>query len=414
MILSRYRYFRNLLLLKNLCFWGQRALALLVTGVIIWGVVDQRLGQSAFDPSLRQAPEAAEIRPLSFSLLSTQDEPIMLIKDAIAKDLVYIGEDDHSRLLVGLRSSRTQQAICESSPFYISFSQKSAAFCETSGIQIQAKKLESNQLALTVYIESQELTIIKSLDPEACSAFVEFPRACVDLEIASFLPKDLLLDIPCRLVINASQRPLPLYIGSRLIYSNEGWILSNQSADLEAVVVTIDQESVRLRLHDTLQGISKIIELTTLTEDPFTFEPSSLLSGLKLRGEDVVVCKVGKQKCLLKKGDWLIKNQAYWKSIRTSQDLQRCLDYEPLGELLVFEGIEKKQDQVVFKGRVFSKMRTQAHHLELSLGEQPLIKEKKELKAPMKKTERQYSSARMKEPAQQPLEDEALLKLKGT
>jgi hypothetical protein len=144
-------------------------------------------------------------------------------------------------------------------------------------------------------------------------------------------------------------------------------------------VEKITQDSIKVNIWSQSGGLFAHKSLPFAQSSEISLQESDLFKKISPRGHDVVLCKMGKQNSLLKKGDWLIKTKTYWKTIKTFNEMQRCLNLQTPAELFVFEGIERKEGRAFFKGSLFDKMRVEKKRIEIPihLYEKPSLKSKK-------------------------------------
>ena len=395
LILSRRSYFKNFILLKNLCFFALLAVAL---GWFCWAV-GVLIKEVAFTPMRskqdKQPLGLEEPKAFIANLLQVKKRPELFLQDQIGQDLIYLGQDDNQRLLFGLVSDHSKRFFSLEEAFFLSFEGGQIVFASQGPIQVRCQHVKKDQVVLEIassYL-SEPFSIELRKNDQLLEDFVGFPEEFSQLAKAKIYPQDLLrqsnLEHFHLMELPEASDAFFIEKGSWLGMRNGRWELRQEPGLIQARVESATDEGLSIQLYDQKQGISKTIQI------PFTFEPDlpfssqELFKDIKLRGDDVVVCKIGKQNCLLKKGDWLIKNQSYWKMIKSSQDLERCIQMKTPGELFIFEGLEKKQNQLFFKGIMFTKMRTKSYLVEIPMDSQISLKEKKYPKKSLRGQDRQ-------------------------
>ena len=381
--------------------------------LFVWFFTTNYLDQAKILRQDRSHHEVKKSNSLTLSLLQTKDKPLALIKHQLEKELVFLGKNDKDRLFLGLSSNKTKGFFGPNDPIFLKILDGKLCFDQEGPIEIECHEMLEDKIFLNVTIPSINSTfsLKKDLDKEASSIFLDFPEAFDLLLQAKFYSSDVLHNetrtkSECRLFIKEQQQPLYLYEGTQLNFNNGFWGPKNEEGLFEACVQSLKEQEIVLSFFDKHQGLSKKVVLPYSKEPNLSFSLESFVSDLKIRGQEVVVCKLGKQNFLLKKGDWLIKNQSYWKLVKSSQDLERYVNFELAGELFVFEGIEKKQNQMIFKGQVFSKLRTISYPIEIPINFQMSPSEKKEFKT-------LDIPKRRKSVADKQADTDELLKLKG-
>jgi hypothetical protein len=78
----------------------------------------------------------------------------------------------------------------------------------------------------------------------------------------------------------------------------------------------------------------------------------------RLRSSSQITCMLGKRRLIIKEGDWILKSGKSWKILRRSKDIDDCINHKMIGELFVFDCLEKQQGKLFIKGRLFDEMRT--------------------------------------------------------
>jgi hypothetical protein len=413
LIVSHCRCLRNFIWLKKLCFWAQKSVILLGSCLVLWVLASHLIGFNVSYRRPQQTLEADKSKQLILNVLETKNHPSMLIEHQLKTEIIFLGEDDHQNLLIGLASSETINYCPPNKPFFLSFPEGYPTFSSQGPVEVVCCQLATDVISINVSISAtkESFNFQKKVDLAALSSFLTFPNAFAQLETAKIYRPDLmqastLVRACCRLVLPRKSEILDLQLGEFLAFKDGCWEKKLESTFLEAEVASISSTHVALRFFDRKQGISKLVYLPYSEEEDLAFSLADLIKDIKVRGEEIVVCKLGKQNCLLKKGDWLIKNHFYWKVINSSQDLERCISFELPGELLIFEGLEKKQGQLFCKGRLFSKMRTLSYPLEIPINGQGSQEEKKVTKT---WRSRKNHTAAFEEKADR----EELLKLKG-
>ncbi|MCI0382324.1 MAG: hypothetical protein L0207_04660 [Chlamydiae bacterium] len=96
--------------------------------------------------------------------------------------------------------------------------------------------------------------------------------------------------------------------------------------------------------------------------------PQQIFRSLKLRNHSQVSCFLGKQRMVLKPGDWILKSKNFWKKIKSGQELDQYLSYFSRGDLFIFDGLEKRGNQLFLTGHFFDEMRTQCEKIALPVG----------------------------------------------
>ncbi len=90
-----------------------------------------------------------------------------------------------------------------------------------------------------------------------------------------------------------------------------------------------------------------------------------VITSVRPRSPSEITCQLGKRRVIVKEGDWWIKTDRRWRSLKTAEDLEAFLHHDIQGELFIFEKIENMKGKTILKGRCFDKMRTESLPLSL-------------------------------------------------
>ena len=76
--------------------------------------------------------------------------------------------------------------------------------------------------------------------------------------------------------------------------------------------------------------------------------------------------RFGQTQDYLKQGDWLLKTASGWRNLKKLEEIDDVLEHRLRGELFLFEALEKQENALLLKGRLFDEMRTQSLPVSLS------------------------------------------------
>jgi hypothetical protein len=85
-----------------------------------------------------------------------------------------------------------------------------------------------------------------------------------------------------------------------------------------------------------------------------------VITSVRPRSGSEITCQLGKRRVIVKEGDWWIKTDRRWRSLKTAADLEAFLHHDIQGELFIFEKVENMKGKTILKGRCFDKMRTES------------------------------------------------------
>ncbi len=166
--------------------------------------------------------------------------------------------------------------------------------------------------------------------------------------------------------------------GDGLIYKEGEWVLSQFGPSTKeapiAIVEKITAQKVTLKVWDISGFDSTILDIPLTKIPSSSIQLSGIISSMRQRTLQSISCKLGNKKTILKKGDWIIHYPSGWKVLETKQEMQNYLNYQIDGELLIFEGLERRKHQTFFKGTWFDKTRSQTHIISCPISEPPMKK----------------------------------------
>lgn len=117
-------------------------------------------------------------------------------------------------------------------------------------------------------------------------------------------------------------------------------------------------------------GVSSLTMTFALNRgEGFAAAPNTLFHKLYKRSENSVVCDLSGRSKVLRRGDWLVKRGKRWQTLKNTSDLKEFLRYAFKGELVIFDGVEKRDEVSYLKGHYFNEERTQVMKIDLPLGE---------------------------------------------
>ncbi len=156
--------------------------------------------------------------------------------------------------------------------------------------------------------------------------------------------------------------------GNTYVWKEGKWTHSTETKGYPmAKVLAVSPYKIEWQLWD--KGGMESVLLTYNRERP---------SGISLRVEDVfsrmrrrtssrVSCRIDNRATILKEGDWLVHTPTGWHTIKNYYEVEEVLSLGVLGELFIFDGLEKVDGKEVFCGTLFNTMRTQEQHVRLPM-----------------------------------------------
>ena len=333
--------------------------------------------------SLKQDPDGFLYEEIEQSL---QFAAINLRPDAVGEPCasIFFKEQD------------AQFIIKQGETLYLDFLEESLCFSkEQTPISIFIQGFDHQKLECLVSVNSGQdqegsatISIKSSLSKTDLSSFYTLFKSLTALKkdlIFDLYEEDKLKQRDLVRIFDGSKSPYAVFVkeGDFLMYKDHRWDVATEQSSFYPLmeVEKVNQDCIKVKIWNQSGTLFTTKDLSFAASSEIPTQESDLFKKISPRGHDVVLCKIGKQNSLLKKGDWLIKTRAYWKSVKTLDEMQRCLNLQTPAELFVFEGIEKKEGRAFFKGTLFDKMRVEKKRIEvpIHLFEKPSLKSKKRL-----------------------------------
>ncbi len=122
-------------------------------------------------------------------------------------------------------------------------------------------------------------------------------------------------------------------------------------------------QGMTIDVWDSTGYISSSINLPLQQHSKLPQKAEEVITSVRPRSSSEITCQLGKRRVVVKEGDWWIKTDRRWRSLKTADDLEAFLHHNIQGELFIFEKIENTKGKTILKGRSFDKMRTESQPL---------------------------------------------------
>lgn len=156
-----------------------------------------------------------------------------------------------------------------------------------------------------------------------------------------------------------------LSVGDLLSWDEGQWKIgkSYEAVPLAKLVSTFGQGMI-FEVWDPSGYLSSSVNLS-LQSSKAPQRAEEAITSVRPRSPSEITCQLGKRRVIVKEGDWWVKTDRRWRSLRTADDLEAFLHHDIQGELFIFEKIENLKGKTILKGRCFDKMRTESLPLSL-------------------------------------------------
>jgi hypothetical protein len=157
-----------------------------------------------------------------------------------------------------------------------------------------------------------------------------------------------------------------LSVGDLLWWDESEWKVGKsvyEDVPLAKLVSTSGQE-MKFEVWDPNGYLSSSVNLA-LQRSKAPQKAEEAITSVRPRSPSEITCQLGKRRVIVKEGDWWIKTDRRWRSLKTADDLEAFLHHDIQGELFIFDKIENLKGKTILKGRCFDKMRTESLPLSL-------------------------------------------------
>lgn len=132
-----------------------------------------------------------------------------------------------------------------------------------------------------------------------------------------------------------------------------------------AYVKALSLKGVELETWDESGFYPETIKLPLQVPSKLHAKMEQMPGAIRQRNATQVTCLFGKRRVILKKGDWILRTQTGWHSLKRLEDVENYLQHKLKGELFIFDSLQKEGDKTVLKGQLFDEMRTQVTSVSL-------------------------------------------------
>lgn len=292
---------------------------------------------------------------------------------------------DTERFLIGIRGDYNRKIVRPKERIYLGFNDLFSGQLRfddiPSPIWIRLDK-QRDQIIMEVGLDVIDEMGDKVIQNRRIYA-LEPPQSCMsveeiqDLDLAMFVQQlnsvqcylpDQLYDTfapddlnrgKYRLQIDQQNHKSVNYIGMGTeLFFNDKTISDQRSEGVVAKVVNLQGEYVTIKAWSA-DGIEKVIlKLPIAVPEPFDFNVNELVKRLRKRTSTSVSCVLGNKNTQLRKGDWVLHTKMGWRVLRKQADVLDVLHHKLIGELLIFDGIEKSNGQGFFVAYLFDRTRS--------------------------------------------------------
>ena len=406
---------RNLFKFNHFLYLSNVALALLIgifflmgIGFFLAGYAKKPLAISPFAKQMTSI-QLQDFTKIGEGALHLQVSSLSRMARDIKNELLFIGiypkevrSPKEDKFVIGLKTSREKKIISPSEPIFLGYSQDSHTLKWSlhfsngkTSCYIKLKADEEKVLSAEVFEEGLEISSFLARKSSPLSKkeedLVLQKKPFASLRQAKFWGSDKLLQHyggetlegkkdKNRLEFQDSGVSYVLYLseGDCLHFSGDKWEILPLDKSIQFVplarVASISSSYLELEGWDELGHFSIPIKIYTQPLQRIQLKFEEIFSSVRLKTSSQISCLLGKKRVLMKKGDWWIKTNSTWHSVKTLDEMDNILSYKVRGDLFVFDGIEKSQGKTQIKGHFFDSMRTTMQSVSFPLPEKKRAK----------------------------------------
>ncbi len=159
-----------------------------------------------------------------------------------------------------------------------------------------------------------------------------------------------------------------IHEGDTFIWKEGKWIPTVETKGYSmAKILAISPYKIEWQVWDK-EGMESA-SLTFNRERPpgIALRIEDVFSRMRRRTSSRISCRIDNRAKILKEGDWLIHTPTGWHTIKNYYEVEALLSLDIIGELFIFDGLEKIDGKEIFCGTLFDPMRTQKQHIRLPM-----------------------------------------------
>lgn len=295
-----------------------------------------------------------ERSPLALSL----ERKLVLLAQSVRPDFAK----EAQAFCIGLDGSSQQRVVKEGEPIFCrvrfnpSRALEAVTFAEEGGdLKMTPHLMDHRSLLLEVENEAGEVFQLNLKAPRVNVEAQELSTPLAQLKEAKWWGHDPFFSHYGGEKYKRKGMQHKLKVGSNWMFVEQGDFLTLEGESWK-VVEALDQASLEAPLACVQSIDANELVLEAWDEKGFSlFEtrlkqmrptsakinPSQLIQNPKHRTANGVSCKLGKQRWILKPGDWLLFTGKGWRRLSTKEEISSYLDQTLMGELFVVDAIDR-------------------------------------------------------------------------
>ncbi len=157
-----------------------------------------------------------------------------------------------------------------------------------------------------------------------------------------------------------------------LTWKDDSWVQGVASKGLLARLIDRGQ-GVNIELWDET-GLERIdLNLPEQRIERSVIRMQEVMTQIRKRTSKRISCRLDNKSIHLKEGEWVLHQESGWRVLSSLEEIERYLEYQLIGELFIFDGVEKRDGAEFLKGSFFDKYRLQMVDVELPFAKQAKV-----------------------------------------
>ncbi len=301
--------------------------------------------------------------------ISSEFEPLI-------KELIVIGKNTRpdsgalSTVSIGLKTSGDQQQLVSGQKLFLAVENGSYKFThQKTDLSLLPLPMAGSDVLLQIESAEKKEDVVLTTSAFLGSSLEEETYVQV-LKKGKMWAPDLFLhqwggdeyrDLSAKQKVEIDNKVYFLSVGDLLWWDQNEWKVGKpvlEDAPL-AKFVSASGQGMNFDVWNPSGYVSSTINVALQNSKP-PQKVEEAITSIRPRAPSEITCQLGKRRVIVKEGDWWIKTDRRWRSLKTAEDLEAFLHHDIQGELFIFEKVENMKGKTVLKGRCFDKMRTES------------------------------------------------------
>jgi hypothetical protein len=301
--------------------------------------------------------------------------------EPLVKELVVLGKNTRpdsgalSTVRLGFKTSGAQEQLVSGQKLFLAPQGNSYKFTgEKTDLSILPLPMTGTDVLLQIETPDKKEEVIltssalfeRSLDEETYAQILKKGKMwATDLFLHQWGGEEY-RDLSAKHKVELDNKVYFLSVGDLLWWDESEWKIGKpvlEDAPLAKFVSTSGQ-GMTFEVWNPSGYISSSINIA-LQSSKTPPKAEEAITSIRPRSPSEITCQLGKRRVIVKEGDWWVKTDRRWRSLKTVEDLEAFLHHDIQGELFIFEKIENMKGKTILKGLCFDKMRTESVPLSL-------------------------------------------------